>query len=81
MPGPIVVGITVPATMPALPSDPFGVAIAAMTPEDVGATIRGSVWSTAVPTAITGVMTVNEFRTLLVPVRVSTATSLGVCVG
>ena len=61
------------------PLIPVEVAVAAVAPENVGRT-DASIRSPTVPTSITCIMAVNEFRTLFVPVRDSAATSLGHCV-
>ena len=76
-PVPIAIPIVVMTAISALP--PVAIAFAAMTSENV-CKPGASVGPATVPTPVTRVMTVNEFRTL-VPVPVSPATSLSGCVG
>ena len=74
-PSPIVIPIAV-VTTSAFP--PVGVAITATAPENVCHAKTGPARSASVPTPVTRVMAVNEFRTLFVPMRASATTSLRV---
>ena len=74
-PIPIMLPIAV-VTTSALP--PVGVAVAAIAPENICKTKARPARPASVPAPITRVVAVNEFRTLLVPMRASATTSLRV---
>ena len=74
-PIPIVTPIAVTITTSALEPVTVEIAVATVAPETV---CKARAWSATVPTPVTCVMAVNEFRTLFVPVRDSATASLGV---
>jgi hypothetical protein len=74
----IVAEITITITTSVI--DVIEVAVATMTPEivcEAGAAIR----STTIHTPVTSVMTINKLLALLIPVRISSTTSLGHRIG
>src|SRR5689334_4883723 len=73
---PVAMVVVVTVTTPSAAFPAIGIAVASVTSEVRKS--RAPVGSATVPTPITCIMTVNEFRTLLVPVSVSTSASLGI---